>query len=236
MKLSDTQPEVDVQDSLHSASKPNIRSQQLILMAAGFGLLVLGISLFGKLAEEIHESETQSLDVAILEAIHSFSSPFLDSTFAFLTNFGGLIGISILTIILTLILLRRQRRTAALQVFVGVIGAVGLNVLAKSIFVRERPQLWERIVTENFYSFPSGHAMASSALAFTIILLCWNTRWRLFSIVLGSAYILLIGVSRLYLGVHYPSDILGGWLLSAVWVLLVALAIGVIKISKKRKA
>ena len=64
--------------------------------------------------------------------------------------------------------------------------------------------------------------MASSALALALIILCWRTRWRWLALIGGAIYMIIIGLSRIYLGVHYPSDILAGWCVSLVWVLLLA--------------
>ena len=77
-------------------------------------------------------------------------------------------------------------------------------------------------MTENGYSFHSGHAMASMALSASVIFLLWKTKYRLLAIIIGALYILTIGLTRMYLGEHYPSDILAGWLISLAWVVLVA--------------
>jgi membrane-associated phospholipid phosphatase len=113
----------------------------------------------------------------------------------------------------------RQHRGAAYTLAAGVGGAAILNAVLKLSFQRVRPSLWIPIVHESSFSFPSGHAMASSALALTIMVLVWPTRWRWPAIVLGAAYIVLIGFTRVYLGVHYPSDVIGGWAVSFVWIM-----------------
>jgi membrane-associated phospholipid phosphatase len=93
--------------------------------------------------------------------------------------------------------------------------------------------LWQQIVIEKGYSFPSGHAMISCALAITIMILCWPTRWRRLAIIGGTIYFILVGISRLYLGVHYPSDVLGGWCVSIAWLYLVHRAFGVFSPTKQ---
>jgi undecaprenyl-diphosphatase len=97
---------------------------------------------------------------------------------------------------------------------------VTLNLLLKELFGRDRPTLWETLVTEHGFSFPSGHAMASSALGFSIMVTLWNTRFRVPACIVAGFYIVLVGFSRLYLGVHYPTDVLAGWVLSGTWVIL----------------
>ena len=107
----------------------------------------------------------------------------------------------------------------------GVGGAALLNMVLKLIFERPRPDLWEQLIIETSFSFPSGHAMASSALAFSVIAIAWNTRFRWYAVGVGVLFMLVIGFSRLYLGVHYPTDVLAGWFVSGAWVLLVALVV-----------
>ena len=92
-----------------------------------------------------------------------------------------------------------------------------LRTWAKQLFARERPSLWESIAPEATYSFPSGHAMGSMTLAAVLILLAWRTRWRWPVALLTGAFTVLVGLSRVYLGVHYPSDILAGWAAALAW-------------------
>ena len=109
----------------------------------------------------------------------------------------------------------------ALLIAMGIGGVAAMNLLLKSLFERARPDLWEWIVTETHTSFPSGHATASMALAICGVFLVWHTKWRVVAICGAVLYVLLIGFSRLYLGVHFPTDIIGGWLLGAGWMSLV---------------
>src|SRR3990167_6860759 len=96
-----------------------------------------------------------------------------------------------------------------------------LNFGLKLLFGRSRPELWTHLVTESSYSFPSGHAMLSSALALALVSIFWGTKYRV-TVAIGAAlYIAMIGFTRLYLGVHYPSDIIAGWCASFAWVIIV---------------
>ena len=92
-----------------------------------------------------------------------------------------------------------------------------LNIAAKHAFARTRPSLWESISPESTFSFPSGHAMGSMTLAWVCMLLAWRTGWRWPVTIAALAFTLLVGLSRIYLGVHYPSDILAGWTAASVW-------------------
>ncbi|MBC7459609.1 phosphatase PAP2 family protein, partial [Candidatus Saccharibacteria bacterium] len=149
------------------------------------------------------------------------SSPALDQFFIIATNFGGVIGIVAISLVAITVLLKLKRYRDALFLVLGVYGAGAINTILKLVFERTRPDLWERLVVETSYSFPSGHALASCALALVIIIICYKTRWFVPALIIGIAYGLIIGFSRLYLGVHYPSDIIGGWLISSLWVIAV---------------
>jgi undecaprenyl-diphosphatase len=102
-------------------------------------------------------------------------------------------------------------------------GAALLNLLAKHGFARARPDLWPSIAPETSFSFPSGHAMQSMAVAAALVVLLWPTLARWPVLVLGAGFTLLVGVSRVYLGVHFPSDVLAGWAASLAWVAGLAL-------------
>jgi undecaprenyl-diphosphatase len=157
-------------------------------------------------------------DVPILLAIHQTANPFLNQFAASVTNLGiysGTIPV-IITISLVLTLLKNWR--SLLFVILTALGSIGLTYSMKATFHRPRPHLWENFYhLPSSYSFPSGHALSSMTLVIIIIILSWQTRWRTLSIILGSIFALIIGWTRLYLGVHYPSDIVGGWCLAIAW-------------------
>ena len=92
-----------------------------------------------------------------------------------------------------------------------------LNLAAKHYFARARPDLWLSLAPETTFSFPSGHAMGSMTLAAVVTALAWNTRWRWPACLAAIAFALLVGMSRVYLGVHFPSDILAGWSAALAW-------------------
>lgn len=196
----------------------------------GFIVFVLPIILFVELADEVFEKDTLVVDEAILRHVYSWSNPSLDAFVVATTDLGYVWWVGLITIIILLLCIKHRQYTSALIALVGVAGSALINLLLKLIFQRDRPQLWERLVTENSYSFPSGHAMASASLAVVLIVLLWPTKWRPLAVLVGLAYMLYVGFTRLYLGVHYPSDILAGWLVAGAWV-----GITVIIITKLRR-
>ena len=98
--------------------------------------------------------------------------------------------------------------------------------MAKILFQRARPALWLSPAPEQDYSFPSGHAMLSVAIAGSLIALAWPTRLRWPALIGGTMSVVGIGLSRLYLGVHFPSDIMAGWCAALLWVTGVYLIVG----------
>lgn len=187
-----------------------------------FGIFLIASIGFGLLADEVHDGATLKFDRAVLTAIHAQASPMLDMFFSLYTEIGGVVIVALMSAVVIGYLWVTQNRYKAVLLFIAVGGAAVVNYVLKLLFERARPDLWAHIVEETSYSFPSGHAMGSSAFAFGIVAILWNTKWRIPSILIAGTYIVSIGFSRLYLGVHYPTDILAGWLLSLVWVVFIA--------------
>lgn len=192
-------------------------------IALVFVVFAAGVTLFAKLADEVVEQETLVFDKALLATVHQLSSSTLDAVVPILTNIGGPIGGVVMACVPVMYLWTRSSKKKALVVALASIGALILNLILKAAFVRPRPEEWTHIVAESSYSFPSGHAMASAALGFALIAVAWRTRWRWPVIVGAGLYIAVIGLTRLYLGVHYPTDIIAGWLVSLAWVAIVVM-------------
>lgn len=169
------------------------------------------------IADEITEHEPLIFDEPLLTAARSLTSPFIDTLMTSATRLGGVLFIGVATIALTYYCFRYVSRRAAAAVLLIAGGAAIANYTLKLLFQRARPDLWQPIVSESSYSFPSGHAMGTSALAISIIIISWNTKWRSLAVAGGVLYVLLVGLSRVYLGVHYPSDVIAGWATSLVW-------------------
>jgi len=192
---------------------------ELLRLAFVLGTIIVLLLLFVNLADEVLEKSTDSLDRSALLAINERSNPVLDATFVNGTEAAGKIGASILTVLAVGIFAYRKHYRKALFIAVAIAGTALINLVLKLYFVRQRPDLWERLVDETTYSFPSGHAMISMAIALSLVLMLWRTKYRALATIMAFIYVLFIGFSRLYLGVHYPTDVLGGWLVSSAWVI-----------------
>ena len=129
------------------------------------------------------------------------------------------------SVVLALLLLYRNMRRAALFLSVAVGGAYLLDDVGKLSFHRARPDFYPSLAHASGYSFPSGHATGSMALACALVALLSNSRLRGLFVSIAVALVVLVGLSRLYLGVHYPSDIIAGWFLATAVVALANLVI-----------
>jgi membrane-associated phospholipid phosphatase len=164
-------------------------------------------------------------DVPTLLAIHAYSNPRLDIFAVFVTRVGSAwTAFPVLSAIAFLLWQRKRWRSLA-YVVITALGNVAINRTAKEIMHRIRPQLWESKAPEFDYSFPSGHAMTSMTLVAILLVLNWHHPRRWLILAMGSLYLLLIGWTRLYLGVHFPSDILAGWMVALAWSIGVSLII-----------
>ena len=184
-----------------------------------FVSLLLPLWVFASLVDEVHEKEVFPFDAPVLNMLHAMATPMLDRFFVLMTQLGYLWGVVPLDLILLLWLALRRRFRDGLFFGIAVTGSAVLDIVAKNHFARMRPDLWLSLTPETTYSFPSGHAMGSATLGTALILLCWPTRWRWPVTVASLVFVVLVGLSRVYLGVHYPSDILAGWSAAIAWVL-----------------
>ena len=183
-----------------------------------FLCLLAPLWLFVELADEVHELEVFYFDDPLLWRAHALAGPALDRFFIFISAIGYQWGVVPVDIALTIGLLVARRWREATFAGVSLGGSALLNMATKQFFQRNRPTLWESIAPEHTFSFPSGHAMGSATLAMVVLLLCWHTRFRWPVAALAALFALTVGASRIYLGVHYPSDILGGWAAGIAWV------------------
>lgn len=190
------------------------RWRRLLLLFAGLLLSLWG---FGALAEELHEGEAFAFDAPLLLFARDLASHGFDRFFVAISALGYEWGVVPVDLALVAWLGLKRWKREGLFAGLALGGSALLNLATKQWFARERPSLWASIVPEATYSFPSGHAMGSMTLAWVAVLLAWRTRWRLPVSVAAVAFVVLVGMSRVYLGVHYPSDILAGWCAASAW-------------------
>jgi len=183
--------------------------------------ILLPLLLLGELAEDVWEDKGEyrfAFDEPILHFLHARATPHRDSLWSFVTDFGRPPLMLAMGACVVGFLWIQKRRGDAAFFLASVTGAAILNVVAKLVFGRTRPDLWISIAPETSFSFPSGHAMATMAMAAALVVLAWPARGR-FAILAGAiVFVVAVGLSRLYLGVHYPSDVLGGWCAALAWV------------------
>ena len=160
-----------------------------------------------------------SWEVPLMMTIHRTATPPLDRLAVLLTQFGSYKTVAPIAAAIGLTLMLQKRWRSLVYLIMTLTGCAAINLVAKTFWHRVRPHLWEGSVLPQDFSFPSGHAMTSMAFAAVLIALAWGNRWLKITVLLVSIYVVTIGWTRLYLGVHYPSDILAGWLLSIAWAI-----------------
>ena len=177
---------------------------------------------FGSLAEGIRANEVFLLDTLASPFLHNLSSPALDQLMNGASTVGSILVIPILFAIAIVVLIAKRRYGAALFLTIASGGALLLNELMKLYFHRPRPQLpWSHVQPD--YSFPSGHTMNSVAFYVAIAVIVWSIagrRWGTAALAGALVLCALIGVSRIYLGYHYFTDVIGGALAGIAWLMI----------------
>ncbi|MFS0575655.1 phosphatase PAP2 family protein [Sporosarcina sp. 179-K 3D1 HS] len=190
--------------------------------------ILLG-GLFAYLATAISYNAISHFDNPIIAAIQGMEQPWLTTWAKLLEKIGSGSVVMPITIILSVFLGFLKRRETAILILTAVIGSGALNRILKMIFVRERPTI-HRLSDIGGYSFPSGHAMLAMSLYGVLAYVLWRSiktsAGRVLLLLVAVFMILVIGASRIYLGVHYPSDVLGGLSISAIWLILCASVYG----------
>lgn len=198
--------------------------------------IILFICLIGflDLAEDVFNKEIMKGDIIGYQMVSTFLiSDFATPIAKIITNFGGAIFLIVITVILFILI---KNKKIGVAITTNLVLVALLNQLLKNILQRPRPTEY-RIIQETGYSFPSGHSMASMAFYGYLIYLIYkyvenkNIKWIL--IMLLSILICSIGISRIYLGVHYTSDVLGGFLISISYLVIYISAINKFLLDKE---
>lgn len=202
------------------------KSKEFIIKNLKWIILFICLIGFLALAEDVFHKEIMKGDIIGYKIISTFLiSDFTTPIAKFITNFGGAIFLIILTITLFILI---KNKKIGLSIILNLIVITGLNQILKYILQRPRPTEY-RLIEETGFSFPSGHSMVSMAFYGYLIYLIYkyvkNKSLKWISIILLSILICSIGISRIYLGVHYTSDVLGGFLISLSYLIVYTLIV-----------
>jgi undecaprenyl-diphosphatase len=201
------------------------------LTVAAFVWLVVGLAFsafvvwgFAEITEEVLEGESRAFDRAVLLWIEANVPAWLDGPMRAVTALGYYSVVLPLLAAISLAFYLKGWRLSAVMLVISTAGGVFLTTVLKSVFRRARPEFIDSGYTAGFYSYPSGHATVAVGFygALALILayhLRGLARWTV--VLLGTAVVLLIGFSRLYLSVHYPTDVLAGFLAAPLWLVSV---------------
>ncbi|MCF8104224.1 MAG: phosphatase PAP2 family protein [Desulfohalobiaceae bacterium] len=198
---------------------------------------------FIELADEVLEGETMSLDRSILLSMREaddqsdlWGPKWLEETGRDLTSLGGIAVLALLGLGVAGFLILDNKPRTALFLVVSIGGALLISQLLKSEFVRPRPDLVPHESVVYTKSFPSGHSMLAAATYLTLAVLLSRVlqrpRLQAYVLFLAVFFTVLVGVSRVYLGVHWPTDVLAGWTSGAVWAVVCLLVLRILQ--KKR--
>lgn len=192
------------------------------------GGLVVAIALLvilAELTEDVFRNEFSNFDQTVELNVHSWATPWLDGFFTFCSFVGGIVGIIVITTLTFGLLIWRKYYIEAISLLLAVGGGTIINLTLKQLFQRPRPEFW----TSNFerptsFSFPSNHATLAVCLFGYLLWLglkfirrpFWKVAWSILMLFLIG----LIGLSRIYLGVHYPTDVIAGYLSASIWLLI----------------
>lgn len=186
---------------------------------------------FIELADELREGGLREIDTWLLHLLRDPANPanplgprWLQELVRDLSALGSFPVLFLLSSAVVAALWMEKHRTAAIWLTVAVLGALAMNTVGKLLFARQRPDILPVELLPGSFSFPSGHAFMSAAVYFTIAALLTRVvpkrRTRTFVLVMAMLLTVLTGFSRVYLGVHYPSDVLAGWTLGLCWAAL----------------
>lgn len=201
-----------------------------VFLTLGFAVVALAVLAFAGIAALVAEGATQRVDNAVLLWLNERATPGLDATALEVTALGSGFVIWMLVLIASVFLWTMRHRYSAALLWIALLGGSLLNSILKSLFDRPRPDLFEwRTPYAGHSSFPSGHSMTAmtvyATLAYLIVRLEPSRRVRRLTLGVFALVVLLVGVSRLYLGVHYPSDVLAGYLAGFFWATVCALGL-----------
>jgi hypothetical protein len=212
-------------------SKPKRRQRFLPLAigtTGGVALATIAFWFFKEQAEQVVAGRADRYDDMIMEAVHTIDNKSMHRTMEAITQLGSHAAISTAAGLTAIAMLRKGQKSDAWTVVISTGGAMAINTILKNIFQRERPiEMARRIKLPRSHSFPSGHSLLSAA-TYPIVAhhLVQNESSSTQAIVhtMVGLTILSVGFSRVYFGVHFPSDVLGGFAAGFGWLGLTSLS------------
>jgi len=199
------------------------RGERLTLWLGGAALASLA---FVRITRELIEGDVSSTDRAILLSVDRIRTPWLTATAIDVTALGSITLVVLFSAFTLVLLLVLHDRLGALQLLAASVGAGILTLVTKDIIERTRPTEAQQLISVSGFSYPSGHSVSTSALYLTIAIIAGRYADRAGAraavVLVAAVVILAVGASRVYLGVHYATDVVSGISLGAAWALMLA--------------
>jgi membrane-associated phospholipid phosphatase len=210
-------------------------------LTIGLVIIILGGWIFADIAEDMRPNESLfAFDQQVTNWFHSHASHRLTTTARVVTTFGSVGFISVASVVCALFLLRQRAWDRLLALGLTMIGGSALNIILKHLFHRQRPILENPLVTLSSFGFPSGHTMGSTLFYGFLALLAVHSlkRWwpRVVAVLAAVVIIAAVGLSRIYLGAHYLTDVLAAIAASVVWLALCWTAVETFRKRPRRSA
>lgn len=195
------------------------------VVIAGALVIVIGIWGFAELLDDVHEGETRQFDETVIRFVGDHRGPqWLQEVGRDITALGSIVVLSLVTLTVAVYLLLERKYGAMWLVLIATVGGMVLSTTIKLLVARERPDLIPHGDIVQTASFPSGHSMLSAIVYLTIgsllMRLVKHRLLKLYFLGVGLSLTFIVGISRVYMGVHWPTDVLAGWTAGLVWALL----------------
>ncbi len=192
----------------------------------GLTLLLFSIFLFADITKDtLIDHEVIKFDLEVSRSIYAYRTPLMTDVMKFISLMGADFMIALASIVLIFLTFKKHKRESLIFSLIFILG-VGLNFLLKEIFQRPRPNI-DPLLTLTSYSFPSGHAMNSfifyAVISYFTFHFTRSIKMTFLATIISAILVGLIGISRVYLGVHYPSDVIAGFAAGLLWFVLVLL-------------
>ncbi|MEO5702894.1 MAG: phosphatase PAP2 family protein [Gammaproteobacteria bacterium] len=210
------------------------REKDHLCLTVGICLLAIAVLIFAGIASNaLSDTWLSLLDVEISNWLHARSTPALTAIMLLITEIHRPFGISIMASVCALVLGWQKRWYALLVLAMAVPGGLLLNLLLKNVFQRARPVFDEPLLILTTYSFPSGHALGSTVFYGTLAAFAYwyvpDWRWRLLAFTGSVLMITLVAFTRIYLGVHYFSDVLAGIMEGLAWLAFCLIVVDILR-------